>query len=277
MSPQTVNAYYNSRMNEIVFPAAILQAPFFNPDADDAVNYGGIGAVIGHEISHGFDDSGSQSDGDGNLRDWWTAKDKENFGRLTSALVAQYESYSPLPGYNVNGKLTLGENIADNSGLSIAYKAYKLSLGGKPSTTIDGFSGEQRVFIGWAQVWRGKARDKETIRLLATDPHSPAAVRGNAPLTNIQGFYDAFGVKESDKMFVAPENALRSGKRLRRSRRPVLTCRRDLQETKKEKLPALSATGGFYVRSEYFRTRQNIVQLGEQDINMRFVQNQRWR
>lgn len=209
MSPQTVNAYYNSRMNEIVFPAAILQAPFFNPDADDAVNYGGIGAVIGHEISHGFDDSGSQSDGDGNLRDWWTAKDKENFGRLTSALVAQYEGYSPLPGYNVNGKLTLGENIADNSGLSIAYKAYKLSLGGKPSSTIDGFSGEQRVFIGWAQVWRGKARDKETIRLLATDPHSPAAVRGNAPLTNIQGFYDAFGVKESDKMFVAPEKRIK--------------------------------------------------------------------
>jgi putative endopeptidase len=205
MSPQTVNAYYNSRQNEIVFPAAILQPPFFNPAADDAVNYGGIGAVIGHEISHGFDDSGSQSDGDGNLRDWWTKDDKANFGKLTAALVAQYNSYSPLPGYNVNGALTLGENIADNSGLSIAYKAYQISLGGKPAPVIDGYTGDQRLFMGWAQVWRGKARDAETIRLLATDPHSPAAVRGNAPLTNLPGFYSAFGVKEGDKMYVAPE------------------------------------------------------------------------
>ncbi|MFZ6752420.1 M13 family metallopeptidase [Undibacterium sp. Dicai25W] len=205
MSPQTVNAYYNSRQNEIVFPAAILQPPFFNPAADDAVNYGGIGAVIGHEISHGFDDSGSQSDGDGNLRNWWTKEDKENFSKLTSALVAQYDAYSPLPGYNVNGKLTLGENIADNSGLAIAYKAYQISLGGKPAPVIDGYTGDQRLFMGWAQVWRGKARDAETIRLISIDPHSPAEVRGNAPLTNLPGFYSAFGVKEGDKMYVAPE------------------------------------------------------------------------
>ncbi len=208
MSPQTVNAYYNSRQNEIVFPAAILQPPFFNAKADDAVNYGGIGAVIGHEISHGFDDSGSQSDGDGNLRDWWSADDKANFGKLTGAMVAQYNAYSPVPGYNVNGALTLGENIADNSGLSIAYKAYQISLGGKPAPTLDGYSGNQRVFMGWAQVWRGKARDAEAIRLVNTDPHSPAAFRGNGPLTNLPEFYSAFGVKEGDKMFVAPEKRI---------------------------------------------------------------------
>lgn len=208
MSPQTVNAYYNSRQNEIVFPAAILQPPFFNPAADDAVNYGGIGAVIGHEISHGFDDSGSQSDGDGNLRDWWTKEDKANFGKLTAAMIAQYNAYSPLPGYNVNGALTLGENIADNSGLSIAYKAYQISLGGKPAPVIDGYTGDQRLFMGWAQVWRGKARDAEAIRLINTDPHSPAAVRGNAPLTNLPAFYSAFGVKEGDKMYTAPEKRI---------------------------------------------------------------------
>ncbi|GGC59811.1 M13 family metallopeptidase [Undibacterium terreum] len=205
MSPQTVNAYYNSRLNEIVFPAAILRPPFFNPEADDAVNYGGIGAVIGHEISHGFDDSGSQSDGTGNLRDWWTKDDKTNFSKLTNALVAQYNAYSPIPGYHVNGALTLGENIADNSGLAIAYKAYQISLGGKPAPVIDGFTGDQRLFMGWAQVWRGKARDAETIRLINTDPHSPAMFRGNGPLTNVPGFYSAFGVKEGDKMFV-PED-----------------------------------------------------------------------
>ena len=206
MSPQTVNAYYNSRLNEIVFPAAILQPPFFNAAADDAVNYGGIGAVIGHEISHGFDDSGSQSDGDGNLRDWWTKEDKVNFSKLTSALVDQYTAYSPLPNYNLNGKLTLGENIADNSGLAIAYKAYEISLAGKTSPVIDGYTGEQRLYLGWAQVWRGKARDEETIRLIKTDPHSPAAARCLLPLKNQPGFYSAFGVKESDKMYLAPEN-----------------------------------------------------------------------
>lgn len=205
MSPQTVNAYYNSRQNEIVFPAAILQPPFFNAKADDAVNYGGIGAVIGHEISHGFDDSGSQSDGDGNLRDWWSKDDKANFGKLTSALVAQYSAYSPLPGYQLNGALTLGENIADNSGLAIAYKAYQLSLGGKAAPVIDGYTGNQRLFMGWGQVWRGKARDAEAVRLIATDPHSPAMFRGNGPLTNLPAFYSAFGVKPGDKMYVAPE------------------------------------------------------------------------
>ncbi|MFZ6656674.1 M13 family metallopeptidase [Undibacterium sp. TJN19] len=205
MSPQTVNAYYNSRQNEIVFPAAILQPPFFNPAADDAVNYGGIGAVIGHEISHGFDDSGSQSDGDGNLRDWWTKEDKANFGKLTAAMIAQYNAYSPLPGYHINGALTLGENIADNSGLAIAYKAYQISLAGKPAPVIDGFTGNQRVFMGWAQVWRGKSRDGETILRINTDPHSPSMFRGNGPLTNLPEFYSAFGVKEGDKMYVAPE------------------------------------------------------------------------
>ncbi|MBC3909276.1 M13 family metallopeptidase [Undibacterium umbellatum] len=208
MSPQTVNAYYNSRQNEIVFPAAILQPPFFNVAADDAVNYGGIGAVIGHEISHGFDDSGSQSDGDGNLRDWWTKDDKANFGKLTAAMIAQYNAYSPLPGYKVNGALTLGENIADNSGLSIAYKAYQISLGGKPAPVIDGYTGNQRVFMGWAQVWRGKSRDGETILRVNTDPHSPSMFRGNGPLVNLPEFYSAFGVKEGDKMYVAPEKRI---------------------------------------------------------------------
>ena len=208
MSPQTVNAYYNSRQNEIVFPAAILMPPFFNPEADDAVNYGGIGAVIGHEISHGFDDSGSQSDGIGNLRDWWTKEDKANFKLLADGLVNQYNGFSPLTGYNVNGKLTLGENIADNSGLAIAYKAYQISLKGKPSPVMDGFTGEQRVFMGWAQVWRGKARDPETIRLLATDPHSPSMFRANGPLTNLESFHQAFKVKKGDKMYQDPEKRI---------------------------------------------------------------------
>ena len=191
-----------------MFPAAILQPPFFNAAADDAVNYGGIGAVIGHEISHGFDDSGSQSDGDGNLRDWWTKEDKANFNQLTAALVKQYNAYSPLDGYYVNGALTLGENIADNSGLAIAYKAYQLSLGGKPAPVIDGYTGAQRFYIGWAQVWRGKARDAETIRLLNIDPHSPAAARGNVPLTNQPEFYKAFDVKEGDAMYLSPEQRI---------------------------------------------------------------------
>ncbi len=204
MTPQTVNAYYNARLNEIVFPAAILQPPFFNAAADDAVNYGGIVAVIGHEIGHGFDDSGSQSDAVGNLRNWWTAEDRDKFAIKTKALIAQYSAYAPLPGYNVNGALTLGENIGDNSGLAVAYKAYQNSLGGKLSPVIDGFTGEQRVFLGWAQVWRGKARDDSTIVLLKTDPHSPAFVRGNATLKNQPGFYDAFGVKVGDNMYLPP-------------------------------------------------------------------------
>jgi predicted metalloendopeptidase len=208
MTPQTVNAYYNPRMNEIVFPAAILQPPFFNAAADDAVNYGGIGAVIGHEISHGFDDQGSQSDGDGNLRDWWTRQDHEQFARRTRALVAQYSAYSPLPGYPINGELTLGENIADNSGLAIACKAYRISLGEHSAPVLDGYTGDQRLYIGWAQVWRGKARDAEIIRLIKIDPHSPQMFRANVPLLNQPNFYAAFGVKNGDKMFVAPEQRI---------------------------------------------------------------------
>ena len=205
-APQTVNAYYNPAMNEIVFPAAILQPPFFNFEADDAVNYGGIGAVIGHEISHGFDDQGSQFDADGNLRDWWSPEDHKKFEERTSRLVAQYERYEPVKGYHVNGRLTLGENIADNSGLAISYKAYQLALGGKPAAVIDGLSGEQRLYMGWAQVWRSKARESETILRLKSDPHSPADVRGNAPLVNQPGFYQAFSVKPGDRLYVAPED-----------------------------------------------------------------------
>ncbi len=205
MTPQTVNAYYNPEKNEIVFPAAILQPPFFNAAADDAVNYGGIGAVIGHEISHGFDDQGSQYDGDGNLRQWFSESDLKNFKAKTTALIAQYAAYEPVKGYHVNGELTLGENVADNSGLAIAYKAYKLSLGGKEAPVIDGLSGDQRFYLGWAQVWQSKEREAETIRRLTVDPHSPPAVRGNATLVNQAGFYQAFGVKEGDKMYVEPE------------------------------------------------------------------------
>lgn len=205
MTPQTVNAYYNPELNEIVFPAAILQPPFFDMHADDAVNYGAIGAVIGHEISHGFDDQGAQFDGDGNLRDWWSKEDREKFAAKGKALAAQYSQYSPVPGYKVNGELTLGENIADNSGLAIAYKAWKISLGGKPSPVINGMTGEQRFFLGFAQVWRGKARDQEAIARLKSDPHSPFEFRANGTLKNQPGFYDTWAVKPGDKMYLAPE------------------------------------------------------------------------
>ncbi len=204
MTPQTVNAYYNPELNEIVFPASILQPPFFDANADDAVNYGGIGAVIGHEISHGFDDQGAQYDGDGNLRDWWTKEDHANFAAKTKMLVDQYNAYSPLPGYNVNGQLTLGENIADNSGLAIAYKAYQLSLGGKTAPLIDGLTGEQRLYMGWTQVWRSKTRDQQAIVQIKSDPHSPGQFRANGALKNQPGFYSAFDVKEGDKMYLAP-------------------------------------------------------------------------
>jgi putative endopeptidase len=204
MTPQTVNAYYNPVMNEIVFPAAILQPPFFNAQADDAVNYGGIGAVIGHEISHGFDDRGSQYDADGNLRDWFTPEDHEKFAAKTKSLVTQYNAYEPVPGFHVNGELTLGENIADNSGLAIAYKAYHLSLDGRAAPVIDGFTGDQRFFLGWAQVWRGKVREAEAMQRVKTDPHSPPAVRGTAPVLNQAGFYQAFEVKPGDKMYLPP-------------------------------------------------------------------------
>jgi putative endopeptidase len=204
MTPQTINAYYNPEMNEIVFPAAILQPPFFDANADDAVNYGGIGAVIGHEISHGFDDQGAQYDGNGNLRDWWTEADHKNFKAKTTALVNQYNAFEPLPGYHVNGELTLGENIADNSGLAIAAKAYKISLKGKKAPVIDGMTGEQRLYAGWAQVWRSKMREQQQIVQVKTDPHSPGQYRANGTLRNQPGFYDAFGVKQGDKMYLAP-------------------------------------------------------------------------
>lgn len=200
MTPQMVNAYYNPFANEIVFPAAILQPPFFNMAADDAVNYGAIGAVIGHEISHGFDDQGSQFDFDGALRNWWTDADRAAFKKLGDLLVAQYEGYEPLPGRKLNGRLTLGENIADLSGLQIAYKAYLKSLGGKPAPVIDGLSGEQRFFYGWSQAWREKARENRALQLLASDPHSPPEFRANGAAINHDGFHQTFGVKAGDKM-----------------------------------------------------------------------------
>lgn len=206
MTPQTVNAYYSSSMNEIVFPASILQPPFFDMRADDAVNYGAIGAVIGHEIGHGFDDKGSQSDGDGNLRDWWTKEDRAAFQARADMLVKQYNGYSPLPGYNVNGELTLGENIGDNSGLAIAYKAYKISLKGQPAPVIDGLTGDQRFFMGFGQVWRSKMREAQQIVQVKTDPHSPGQFRANGTVMNHPAFYEAFGVKEGDKMYLAPKD-----------------------------------------------------------------------
>jgi putative endopeptidase len=209
MTPQTVNAYYNSTTNEITFPAAILRPPFFDMNADDAVNYGGIGSVIGHEISHGFDDSGRQFDGDGNLRDWWTADDGTRFKQRAGELVKQFAGYSVLDNRHLNGELTLGENIGDLSGMAIAFKAYQLSLGGKPAPEIDGFTGQQRFFLGWAQVWRRKYRDEELLKRLLTDPHSPSEFRTNGPSSNIDAFYDAFGVKPGDKMYRPPEQRVR--------------------------------------------------------------------
>ena len=209
MTPQTVNAYYNPAMNEIVFPAAILQPPFFDMQADDAANYGAIGAVIGHEISHGFDDQGSQYDGDGKLRDWWSADDKKAFQAITARLVAQYNAYEPLPGTHVNGKLTLGENIADLSGLQIAYKAYELSLGGKPAPVIDGLTGEQRFYLGWSQAWREKIRDERALQLVTMDPHSPPQFRANGAAVNSDGFHQAFGTQPGDAMWKAPADRIR--------------------------------------------------------------------
>ena len=205
MTPQTVNAEYNPEVNSIEFPAAILQPPFFQADADDAVNYGAIGAVIGHEISHGFDDQGAQYDGDGNLRDWWTKEDHEKFAAKAKALVAEYNEFEPVKGYHLNGELTLGENIADNSGLAITLKAYKIATASKPAPVIDGYTGEQRVFLGFAQVWRGKARDNLLIQLVKTDPHSPPSARAQGTVVNQPSFYTAFDVKEGDKMYRAPE------------------------------------------------------------------------
>jgi endothelin-converting enzyme/putative endopeptidase len=209
MPPQTVNAYYNPLMNEIVFPAAILQPPFFNLEADDAVNYGAIGAVIGHEISHGFDDSGSRFDGRGNLRNWWTENDRAEFEKRANRLVNQYDLYEPLPGMPLSGKFTLGENIGDLGGLSVAYTAYLLSLDGKPAPTIGEFTGQQRFFIGWAQVWRRKYREEEMRKRIKTDPHSPSAYRCNGIVSNLDGFYEAFGIQPSDPMYIPPDQRVR--------------------------------------------------------------------
>jgi len=205
MTPQTVNAYYNAAMNEIVFPASILQPPFFDVRADDAVNYGAIGAVIGHEISHGFDDKGSQFDGEGNLRDWWTPEDRAKFDAKAARLTRQYDGYSPLPGYHVNGALTLGENIADNAGVAIAYKAYQLSLGGQAAPVIDGFTGAQRFFMGFGRVWRVTMREAQQIVQIKTDPHAPGRFRANGSMMNQPGFYEAFGVKPGDAMYLPPQ------------------------------------------------------------------------
>ncbi|MES2349782.1 MAG: M13 family metallopeptidase [Pseudomonadota bacterium] len=205
MTPQTVNAYYNPEMNEVVFPAARLQYPLYDPDAEPAINYGAVGISIGHEISHAFDDQGAQFDGDGNLRNWWTKEDGEKFAARGKVLVAQYGAYSPLAGYTLNGELTLGENIADNAGAIMATRAYKISLNGKPGPVIDGFSAEQRLFMGLAQARRGKARDAALIAQVKSDPHSPAEFRVNGSLKNHPGFYEAFGVKPGDKMYLAPE------------------------------------------------------------------------
>jgi putative endopeptidase len=204
-SPQTVNAFYSASRNQIVFPAGILQPPFFDAEADDAANYGGIGTVIGHEISHAFDDQGSRFDGDGNLRNWWTDEDRSRFEAKTRDLVAQYDAFSPLPGYHVNGALTLGENVADNAGLAIAERAYRLSLGGCPAAVIDGYSGAQRLFISFAQIWHDKVRDAARIERLKIDPHSPGQFRANGTLRNQSAFADAFAVKPGDAMYLPPE------------------------------------------------------------------------
>ncbi|AHC23334.1 MULTISPECIES: M13 family metallopeptidase [Mycobacteriaceae] len=212
MTPQTVNAYYNPGMNEIVFPAAILQPPFFDAEADDAANYGGIGAVIGHEIGHGFDDQGAKYDGDGNLVDWWTDADRAEFGQRTTALIDQYEQFTPRgldSGHHVNGAFTVGENIGDLGGLSIALLAYELSLDGKEAPVIDGMTGVQRVLFGWAQVWRTKSREAEAIRRLATDPHSPPEFRCNGVIRNIDAFYEAFEVGTDDELYLEPDRRVR--------------------------------------------------------------------
>lgn len=210
MSPQTVNAYYNPSYNEIVFPAAILQPPFYNYQADEAVNYGGIGAVIGHEISHGFDDSGSRYDANGNLKDWWTADDQKQFAALTAALADQYSALQPLPGTFVDGKFTLGENIGDLGGINAAYDGLQLYLkeNGNPGL-IDGYTPEQRFFISWGTVWRTKMRDEAIKNLVKTDPHSPGMYRAYVPLQNVDAFYKAFDIKSGDGMYIAPEKRVK--------------------------------------------------------------------
>jgi predicted metalloendopeptidase len=207
-APQVVNAFYSPSRNQIVFPAGILQPPFFDAGADDAANYGAIGTVIGHEISHAFDDQGSQFDGDGNLRNWWTRNDRERFEKQTHSLVAQYDAFTPLPGYHVNGALTLGENVADNAGLAIAVRAYLLARKGCPAPVIDGFSGEQRLFLSFAQIWHEKLRDAARIERLKVDPHSPGQFRANGTLRNQGSFMQAFDVKPGDAMYLPKEERI---------------------------------------------------------------------
>ncbi len=209
MTPQTINAYYNPTMNEIVFPAAILQPPFFNLKADDAVNYGGIGAVIGHELSHGFDDKGSKYDGKGNLRNWWTEEDRTEFDRRAAGLVKQYDQYQPIDGMPINGEMTLGENIGDLGGLNVAYAAYRLSLGGKEAPVIDGLSGDQRFFLGWGQIWRRLYRDAELRKRLVVDPHSPSQYRVNGIVRNMDAFYEAFDIDPNDPLYLSPADRVR--------------------------------------------------------------------
>ena len=209
MTPQTVNAYYNPPLNEIVFPAAILQWPFFDMEADDAMNYGGIGAVIAHEVGHGFDDSGSTFDGDGVMRNWWTEEDLAEFGKRTGALVQQYDAFKPFDDLAVNGEFTLGENIGDLGGISIGLLAYEMSLNGEEPPVIDGFTGTQRVFLGFGQVWRGIIRDEELRQRIATDPHSPAIYRTNGPVRNVQDWYEAFGVQAGDALYLPPEERVK--------------------------------------------------------------------
>jgi len=211
MTPQTVNAYYESTKNEIVFPAAILQPPFFDPNADPAVNYGGIGGTIGHEITHGFDDQGRKSDGSGMLRDWWAPEDAKKFEEQAAKLGAQYESYkfSALPGLHIIGKQTMGENIGDLGGITLALDAYHVSLKGQTAPVIDGFTGDQRVFMAWAQVWRTVQRPDALRQQLMTNAHSPGTVRALAPLRNVDAWYEAFGVKEGDANYLKPEDRVR--------------------------------------------------------------------
>ena len=205
MNPQTVNAYNGGLENKIVFPAGILQAPFFDPNADDAVNYGAIGAVIGHEISHGFDDQGRKIDAKGAVRDWWMPEDAKRFEEQAKIFGAQYAAYEVVPGAFINPDLTMGENIADLAGVSVALDAYHASLGGKTAATVDGLTGDQRFFMAWAQVWRAKAREEALRNQVATDPHSPAKYRSFVPLRNVQGWYNAFNVQPGDKLYIAPE------------------------------------------------------------------------
>ena len=205
MTPPTVNAYYTPYANSIFFPAAILQPPFFDPNADDAVNYGGIGAVIGHEISHGFDDQGAKFDGTGMLNNWWTEEDKKNFKAKTDAVVAQYNTYEPLPGLHVNGAFTQGENIADLAGLTISYKAYHISLGDKPAPKMDGFTGDQRFFLSFGQIWRAKYRDGALRAQVLSNEHSPGQFRGDGATRNLDPWYAAFDVQPGQKYYLAPD------------------------------------------------------------------------